>query len=112
MAFKLAAERRTDKEIAQAFNAAGYRTTGNRGQNRFSKDTVRVIMQNRFCLGELPDGCGGWVPGKHNALIDPALFERAQVVRRANQPHPRRVSKYVSRGRSLVLRDVVRVAVA
>ena len=92
MAFRLAAERRSDKEIAQALNMAGYRTSGNRGQNPFTKDTVRAILRNRFYLGELPDGNGGWLPGKHGTLIDPALFERAEMARQANLRHPRRVS--------------------
>ncbi len=93
MAFKLAAERRTDKEIAQALNADGYHTSGNRGQNPFTKDTVRVILRNRFYLGELPDGNGGWLPGKHGTLIDPVLFERADVARKSNLRRPRRVSE-------------------
>jgi len=92
LAFTLAAEHRSDKEIAKALNSEGYLTSGNRGQNSFTKDTVRPILCNRFYLGELPDGNGGWLPGKHGALIEPGLFERAQVARRANQPHPRRVS--------------------
>lgn len=92
-AFKLAAERRTDKEIAQALNAVGYRTSGNRGQNPFTKDTVRAILRNRFYLGELPDGNSGWLPGKHGTLIDPVLFERADVARRSNLRRPRRVSE-------------------
>ena len=54
---------RRDREIAKALNAAGYRTSGNRGANPFSKDTVRRILTNRFYLGELPDGKGGWLPG-------------------------------------------------
>jgi site-specific DNA recombinase len=92
-AFKLAAERRTDKEIAQALNAVGYRTSGNRGQNPFTKDTVRAILRNRFYLGELPDGNGGWLPGKHGTLIGPVLFERADLARRSNLRRPRRVSE-------------------
>ena len=93
MAFKLAAERHTDKEIAQELNAKGYRTSGNRGQNPFTKDTVRAILRNRFYLGELPDGNGGWLPGKHGTLIDPDLFELADAARRANLRHPRRISE-------------------
>ena len=92
LAFTLAAAGQTDREIARALNAAGYRTSGNRGTNPFSKDTVRVILSNRFYMGELPDGEGGWLPGKHDALIDPALFDQAQVSRAANTRHPRRVA--------------------
>ncbi|MDP9355303.1 MAG: recombinase family protein, partial [Chloroflexota bacterium] len=57
----------------------------------FTKDTVREIIQNRFYVGELPDGNGGWVPGKHGVLIDPDLFERAQQARLRNVKRPRRV---------------------
>jgi hypothetical protein len=80
-AFLLAAEGMSDREIARAMNAAGYRTTGNRGQNRFQKDSVRVILTNRFYVGELPDGDDGWLPGRHGELIDLALFERVQRMR-------------------------------
>ncbi len=91
LAFQLAAAGKTDREVAQALTAAGYRTSGNRGANPFTKDTVREIIQNRFYVGELPDGNGGWVPGKHGVLIDPDLFERAQQARLRNVKRPRRV---------------------
>lgn len=45
LAFTLAAEGRSDRDIAQALNAAGYRTTGARGTpNPFSKDSVRTML--------------------------------------------------------------------
>lgn len=83
-AFEMAAAGATDREIAQALNALGYRTTGNRGANRFTKDTVRPMLQNRFYLGELPDGDGGWLPGKHAPLVDTALFDAAAAARFRN----------------------------
>jgi site-specific DNA recombinase len=89
LAFELAAGGQSDREIARALNDAGYRTSGNRGMNAFTKDTVRPMLQNRFYVGELPDGEGGWLPGKHGALIDPALFARAQAARAANTSRPR-----------------------
>ncbi len=92
LAFELAAAGKTDREVAQALSAAGYRTSGNRGRNPLSKDTVRMILQNRFYLGELPDGQGGWLPGKHGTLIDPDLFDRAHRARQANASRPRRVA--------------------
>jgi site-specific DNA recombinase len=92
LAFELASEGKTHREIARALTLAGYRTTGNRGENAFTKDTVRVILSNRFYLGELPDGEGGWLPGKHGALVDPDLFQRVQVMRERNTYRPRRVS--------------------
>ena len=91
LAFNLAAAGQTDREVAQALNEAGYRTTGNRGHNPFTKDTVRPMLQNRFYLGELPDGEGGWLPGKHEAFVDADLFAQAAHTRLRNQPHPRRV---------------------
>ncbi len=91
-AFELAAAGQTDREIARALNVAGYRTSGNRGANPFTKDTVRVVLRNRFYIGELPDGEGGSVPGKHGALIDPKLFEAAQAARERNTDNPRRVA--------------------
>jgi site-specific DNA recombinase len=92
LTFELAAEGKTHREIARALNLAGYRTTGNRGENPFTKDSVRVILANRFYLGELPDGGGGWRSGKHAALIDPAMFDRAQAMRDRNTYRPRRIS--------------------
>src|SRR5918998_1515670 len=78
LAFRLAAEGQSDREVATALNAAGYRTTGNRGRNLFTKDTVCVLLQNRFYLGELPDGQGGHVPAAHHPVLDTELFEQAQ----------------------------------
>jgi site-specific DNA recombinase len=89
LAFELAAGGKSDREIARALNDAGYRTSGNRGMNPFTKDTVRPMLQNRFYVGELPDGERGWLPGKHGVLIDPALFARAQAARAANTSRPR-----------------------
>ena len=92
MAFELAAAGKADREIAQALNTAGHRTSGNRGANPFTKDSVRVILRNRFYLGELPDGTGGWVPGKHDPMVDPTLFGRAEAARARNASRPRRVA--------------------
>ena len=84
LAFSTAADGKSDREVAEVLNSAGYRTTGNRGRNLFTKDTVRCMLTNRFYLGELPDGAGGWAPGIHEAVIDPDVFERAQEARRNN----------------------------
>lgn len=93
LAFEAAASGASDREVAESLNVAGYRTTGNRGANPFTKDTVRHIVQNRFYVGELPDGVGGWMPGKHDPTIDPALFDEAQRVRALRSPRGRRVRK-------------------
>ena len=92
LAFQLAAEGKSDREVADALNAAGYRTTGNRGRNPFTKDTVCRMLKNRFYLGELPDGEGGWLPGAHHAVLDPNLFEQAQKMRAANRTNSAEVN--------------------
>ncbi|MHB1413798.1 MAG: recombinase family protein [Chloroflexota bacterium] len=94
-AFRLAAAGRSDAEIAGRLNAAGYRTTGNRGANLWRKDTVRRLLTNRFYLGELPifearEGRVrkvqvGWTAGRHPAVVDKDVFERAQRARQANR---------------------------
>lgn len=92
LAFSLAASGSTDREIAKALNEAGYRTTGNRGANPFTKDTVRPMLQNRFYLGFLPDGSGGWLEGRHGSLINEDLFLQAETSRARNTSRPRRVA--------------------
>jgi site-specific DNA recombinase len=83
LAFQRAAAGDSDRTVAEALNAAGYRTSGNRGANLFTKDTVRLILQNRFYLGELPDG-DAWVPGAHSAVLAEDLFAAAARTRAAN----------------------------
>lgn len=82
-AFQLAAQGKSDRDVADALNGAGYRTTGNHGRNPFTKDTVCRMLQNRFYLGNLPDGQGGWISAAHQAVRDEGLFTRAATARRA-----------------------------
>ena len=95
MIFQMASDGETCKAIAEALNRLGYRTTGNRGQNLFTKDTVNGILRNRFYLGELPDGEYGeghsrrgsytkGLKGKHTALIPVELWEAAQKGKELN----------------------------
>ncbi|MBA7694451.1 hypothetical protein ES703_103061 [subsurface metagenome] len=84
LTFQTAANEKSDKEVAQTLNATGYRTAGNQGNRPFSKDTVRGLLTNRFYLGYLPDGNGGWVKGKHKAFIDEELWSQVQEMRRRN----------------------------
>lgn len=51
-----------------------------------------MLRANRFCLGELPDGEGGWLSAKHAPLLDAALFDRAQAMRDRYPYRPRPVS--------------------
>ncbi len=90
LAFEAAAKGASDREVAVLLNERGHRTTGNRGRNPFSKDTVRVLLQNRFYLGELPDGQEGWRGGAHEPVLDDGLFLAAQEARdrRTRNPLP------------------------
>jgi site-specific DNA recombinase len=90
LAFESTTKGSSDREVAVLLNERGYRTSGNRGRNLFTKDTIRPLLQNRFYLGELPDGEGGWRPGAHEPLLDDALFAAAQEARerRATNPLP------------------------
>lgn len=115
LAFRLASEGMSDRSVAHALNAAGYRTSGNWGQNPFQKDTLAEVLTNRFYWGELPvyeemrqpDGRiatvqVGWTPAKHGALegFDEALWDRVQAVRSGNRT---RASKTTGKARLYAL---------
>lgn len=84
-AFELSAQGKSDREVAQVLNANGYRTVGNRGNQPFSNSSVRGIMTNRFYLGYLPDGKGGWINGRHQAFIEKEVWDQAQTARSRNR---------------------------
>ena len=88
MTFELAAQGKSDRKVAVTLNSAGHQTTGNQGNRPFSKDTVKGMLTNRFYLGYLPDGNGGWIRGKHEPFVDEELFNAAlrERERRANKP--------------------------
>ncbi len=79
---------RGDREVAVVLNSRGYRTTGNQGTNLFSRDTVRDMLRNRFYIGELFDGNGGWIEGKHKPLVSLEIFEAAQRARTRRSTRP------------------------
>ncbi len=85
MAFDLAGQGKSDRDIAADLNAAGYRTTGTHGSRPFSRDTVRDMLNNRFYLGLIQDGDGGWLKAKHSPLIKNKVFEEAQRMRAQNR---------------------------
>lgn len=100
LAFELSAAGTSDREIARALNRRGHMSSGHMGRNPMSKDSVRVILRNRFYLGELPDDEGGWIPGQHKPMIDEAVFAQAQeqrarrAVGRSGSNVPRRVTPF------------------
>jgi len=79
------------REIAVKLNQVGYRTAGTWGSNPFSKDTVQRLLGNRFYLGELPDGRGGWVAGKHAPLVPQELWDAAQRARMRHRMNPQTI---------------------
>lgn len=90
--FQLAADGYACRNIAEELNSDGYRTTGNRGHNLFTKDGINEIVKSRFYLGELPDGDyrpgrssrGNYtkgLQGKHSVLVPVDLWEAAQQAR-------------------------------
>jgi len=85
LAFKSSAQGKSDREVAMALNATGYRTTGTHGPRPFSKDTVKDMLVNRFYIGYIQDGNGGWLKAKHEPFIDPRLFEEVQIMRQKNR---------------------------
>jgi hypothetical protein len=72
----------SDRDVAIALNEKGYRSTGTHGPRPFSKDSVRGILKNRFYIGYIPDGNGGWMRAKHEPMIDSELFEAVQIKRK------------------------------
>lgn len=85
MAFKAyATGKYSDEEIADLLNREGYRTTGNWGERRFTKDTVNRMLRNVFYLG-LVKYKGQTFPGQHPPLIDQELFDKAQEAREARR---------------------------
>ena len=91
--FELATQGKSDREVARALNASGYRTSGNRGPRPFTKDSVRGVLTNRFYVGELTDGNGGWVKGRHTPLIALGMYEEAQRARARNRSKPRTIRR-------------------
>jgi site-specific DNA recombinase len=93
--FEKAANGDSCRKIAEELNTLGFRTTGNRGNNLFTKDTVNAILRSRFYLGELPDGeyntghsrrgmYTKGMAGKHAAFIPAELWDAAQHAILAN----------------------------
>ena len=106
MAFgEYATGNRSDLDIARMLNKAGYRSKTGR---RFSKDTVRDILQNKTYLGKTKyqkykrrsDGSRSyeapieWFEGQHKAVLDSDLFERCQEARAKRRTHRQASPKY------------------
>ena len=91
--FDLASQGKSDRQVAMAVNAEGYRTAGNSGGLAFTKDSVRGVLTNRFYVGELPNGENGWVDGRHEPLVPQETFEHVQEIRARNRSKPHTVKR-------------------
>lgn len=92
IAFELGVQGKSDREVAVALNAAGYRTAGNKGNGPFSGSTVRHMLLNRFYVGELKNGNNGWMKGKHAPFIDLQIFDTAQEIRARRRRLPKTIT--------------------
>jgi site-specific DNA recombinase len=99
-AFGLAAQGKSDREVAISINAGGYRSTGTHGPRPFSRDTIKDILTNRFYIGEITDGNGGWIKAVHKPFIDLQLFEVVQEGRPLKRS-PRKTINIAARTYSL-----------
>ena len=75
----------TDREIADWLNREGYRTRRGR---LWTKDGVREMLQNEYYMGMVKYR-GSLYPGRHEAIVPKALWERVQEVRGAHARAPR-----------------------
>ena len=88
MAYEAGQGAKSDRKVAELLNQHGYRTVGTHGGGPFTKDSVRGLLTNRFYVGEIPDGHGGWIKGRHQPFIDADVFEQVQKMRQANRRRP------------------------
>ncbi len=75
----------TDRQIAAYLHEHGFRTRKGR---RWSKDTVREMLQNDFYYGVVTYKDEVW-PGKHEPIISKELFDRCAAVRRQRGRRPK-----------------------
>lgn len=68
------------RAIAALLNDQGFRSSGQYGNNPFGRDSVRDILNNRFYLGQTRYK-GEVFDGAHEALVEPALFEKTRAVK-------------------------------
>lgn len=78
LAVRMCLKGKNNREIADALNAQGYRTTGNRGNNLLLPDNVADMLHSRFYLGMVVYKTV-WRQGKHQAAIDIETWELVQV---------------------------------
>lgn len=89
--FEMSAAGHNARDIAHRLNEMGYLTGGTHPGRPFGRTTVQQILENRFYLGELQDGKGGWLPGKHAPLISPELWSVSTTARARHRKNPQTI---------------------
>lgn len=78
----------TDRQIAAYLHEHGFQTRRGR---RWSKDTVREMLQNDYYYGVVTYKDDIW-PGKHEPIISKELFDRCTAARKKRSQRPRSYS--------------------
>lgn len=48
-------------------------------EKKWDRRTIHNMLRNRVYLGEVKNGAGQWIKGKHQAIVSPSLFARVQA---------------------------------
>ena len=91
MAFELAEQGKSDREVAVILNSCGYKTTGTHGPRAFSKDTVKGMLKNQFYIGQLKDGNDSLIKALHKPLIDIDSFAAVEKIRNERVHSPKTI---------------------
>jgi hypothetical protein len=85
LTFERSAEGATDGDVADLLNTAGFRPQAHARRGRFTRDSVRAMLANRFYVSELPlgkRGREGWVkaaPSATSSTSSPRCRTRASA---------------------------------
>ena len=93
-AFELyATGRYGDRQVGNILNREGYPVPQPHRAGRWTRDNVRVMLTNRFYLGEIRHK-EQWLPGTHKPLIEEELWNQARQVRLVRAGGYSRAHKY------------------
>ncbi len=93
MLFRRYIELRSVPALVEALRAEGFVTRKReikggtiKGGVPLTNGPLRAILTNRVYLGEL-NHKGRTFPGEHDAIVDPAIFDEAQLIQSSNRNH-------------------------
>ncbi|MFC2015544.1 recombinase family protein [Chloroflexota bacterium] len=70
----------SDNDVAGILNRAGYPPSGRAESGRWTREAVRYLLNNPYYIGKVRHG-DELYPGRHEPLIDEALFNKVQALR-------------------------------